>query len=84
MHPILMSVSPRARAIFAATFACGSFALLIALAVVILSLCGAYRDSIPPHLTMLLVSLGVIIGIVFAGLIVALRAAAFRLAQHLS
>lgn len=84
MHPLLVSFSPRARAAFATTFAAGAFALLIALGALILSLCGAYRDSIPPHLTMLLVSLGVIIGLVTAGLLIALRAAAYRLAQHLS
>lgn len=74
----------RTRLTFALVFSVAAFALLGALGFFILSLAGLYRASIPPHLTLLLVSLGTITGLVFAGLLVATKAAAVRLANHLS
>lgn len=79
----IRSAPLRTRLVFAAIFLTASFALLGALGFVILSLCSVYQASIPPHLTLLLVSLGVVIGLVSAGVMLVAKAAAVRLAIYL-
>lgn len=79
----IRSAPLRTRLVFAGSFLAAAFALLAGLGFVILSLCSVYAPSIPPHLTLLLVSLGTILGFVSAGVLILAKSAAIRLAIHL-